>query len=72
MLKKLINEGAIDRGLRIVIGLVGLSLVFIGPKSAWGYIGFLPLITGLVGYCPMYQPFRFSTRGSPHRMPKQA
>lgn len=48
------NEGAIDRVLRVVVGLVVLSLVFIGPKTPLGWIGLLPLITGLVGFCPAY------------------
>lgn len=49
------NEGTLDRALRIIVGLVLLSLIFVGPKSMWGLIGLVPLITGLVGYCPLYQ-----------------
>jgi len=48
------NEGAIDRVLRVVVGLVVLSLVFIGPKTPLGWIGVVPLITGVVGFCPVY------------------
>lgn len=48
------NEGTIDRVLRVGVGIVLLSLAFTGPKSAWGYLGFLPLLTGLFGTCPMY------------------
>ena len=48
------NEGTIDRIARIVAGVVLLSLVFVGPQSPWGYIGLVPLLTGLVGYCPLY------------------
>jgi hypothetical protein len=59
MLKK--NEGAVDRILRIAIGAVLLSLVFVGPQTAWGYIGLVPLITGLIGSCPAYQIFGIST-----------
>ncbi len=55
------NEGMADRLVRIVIGIVLLALVFTGPKSPWGWIGLLPLVTGVVGYCPLYIPFRFST-----------
>lgn len=55
------NEGTIDRALRIILGLVLLSLVFIGPKSMWGLIGLIPLATGLVGYCPLYQILGLST-----------
>jgi Protein of unknown function (DUF2892) len=48
------NEGTIDRVLRIVAGLGILSLAFVGPQTAWGYVGLVPLVTGLVGFCPLY------------------
>jgi hypothetical protein len=48
------NVGTIDRGLRIVLGLVLLSLVFVGPQSYWGLVGIVPLVTGLLGVCPAY------------------
>lgn len=50
----MINEGTGDRILRIVFGLAILSLLFIGPKSNWAWLGLVPLITGLVGMCPIY------------------
>lgn len=56
-----INEGTADRIVRVIAGLVILSLAFIGPKTAWGYIGLLPIATGLVGYCPAYALFGIST-----------
>ncbi|HEX2794139.1 MAG TPA: DUF2892 domain-containing protein [Croceicoccus sp.] len=49
------NEGKIDRALRIVVGLVLIALVFVGPQTAWGWLGVIPLVTGLVGFCPMYR-----------------
>jgi len=49
-----INEGGIDRALRIIVGVVLIALVFVGPKTPWGWIGLIPLITGLVGICPLY------------------
>lgn len=49
------NEGTLDRALRIILGLVLLSLVFVGPQTMWGLIGIIPLATGLMGYCPLYQ-----------------
>jgi hypothetical protein len=55
------NEGSFDRFLRVIVGLAILSLVFFGPKTAWGYIGLVPLITGLVGYCPAYQLLGLNT-----------
>ena len=48
------NEGTIDRVLRVIVGLVLLSLVFVGPQTMWGLIGIVPLATGLIGVCPVY------------------
>lgn len=48
------NEGAVDRVLRIILGVSLLSLVFVGPQTPWGWIGVIPLVTGLVGSCPLY------------------
>jgi hypothetical protein len=55
------NEGTIDRALRILVGLVLLSLVFIGPQTPWGWVGLVPLLTGLVGFCPLYQMLEMNT-----------
>ncbi len=55
------NEGFLDRALRIIVGLGLLSLVFIGPQTPWGWIGIVPLATGLIGYCPAYQLLGLST-----------
>jgi hypothetical protein len=55
------NEGKIDRALRIGVGLVLLSLVFVGPQTAWGWVGVVPLLTGLVGFCPLYKIFGLNT-----------
>jgi hypothetical protein len=56
-----INEGTLDRALRIVLGLALVSLTFLGPKSAWGYLGIIPLVTGLVGFCPLYRALGITT-----------
>jgi hypothetical protein len=56
------NEGTLDRALRILVGLGLLSLVFVGPQTAWGFLGFVPLLTGLVGHCPVYRILGVSTR----------
>ena len=48
------NEGKIDRILRVILGVVLLSLVFVGPQTMWGLLGLIPLVTGLVGTCPIY------------------
>ena len=55
------NEGNTDRVLRVILGVALLSLVFIGPKTIFGLIGLIPLITGLVGYCPIYALLGFGT-----------
>lgn len=55
------NEGTVDRALRVVLGLALLSLLFVGPKSWWGLVGVVPLLTGLVGSCPLYRLFGAST-----------
>lgn len=55
------NEGKSDRSLRVAIGLVFLSLLFIGPKTPWALFALVPLITGLVGFCPIYALFGINT-----------
>ncbi len=51
----MINEGAVDRTIRVIVGLAILSLAVVGPRSLWGLVGLGPLATGLVGYCPLYR-----------------
>ena len=48
------NVGTVDRVLRVILGLVLLSLVFVGPKTYWGLIGIIPLFTALISFCPLY------------------
>lgn len=55
------NVGNFDRLVRICIGVVLITMVFIGPKTPWGWIGLVPLFTGLVRWCPAYLPFGIST-----------
>ncbi|MCK9282756.1 MAG: DUF2892 domain-containing protein [Rhodocyclaceae bacterium] len=57
------NVGGIDKTLRIVagLGLVGASLA--GLLPVWGYIGLVPLATGLMGWCPAYPLLGISTCG---------
>ncbi len=55
------NEGTLDRTLRVIAGLILLSLVFVGPQTLWGLIGIVPLATGLLGTCPLYSVFGIST-----------
>jgi hypothetical protein len=56
------NVGPVDRVLRLFVGLVLLSFALAGPHAAWGWIGLLPLLTGLVGFCPLYAMVGLNTR----------
>lgn len=48
------NVGTVDRTLRIVAGLVLVGLAATGTVGLWGWIGIVPLVTGLAGWCPAY------------------
>ena len=58
------NEGTIDRVIRVVAGAGILSLAFIGPQTPWAYLGVIPLLTGLVGFCPLYAVLGLNTCGA--------
>ena len=47
------NVGGLDRILRIIVGLGLIALVFVGPQTPWGWVGAVPLLTGLFGTCPL-------------------
>lgn len=49
------NLGGIDRTLRIIVGIVLIALVLMGTIGLWGWIGVVPLFTGLFGFCPAYR-----------------
>ncbi|MCP5396765.1 MAG: DUF2892 domain-containing protein [Sphingomonadaceae bacterium] len=55
------NEGKIDRLLRVIVGIVLIALVFVGPQTTWGWIGVVPLLTGLFGFCPAYKLLGINT-----------
>jgi hypothetical protein len=60
------NEGFLDRGMRVLVGVGLLSLLVIGSVPGWGLagvVGLVPLVTGIVGYCPLYVPLGIDTRG---------
>ncbi|SCC91380.1 conserved hypothetical protein [Thiomonas sp. X19] len=48
------NAGGLDRGFRIAVGVVLIALAASGTVGVWGYIGVVPLLTGLFGFCPVY------------------
>jgi len=55
------NVGKDDRIVRTVIGVGFISMVFIGPETAWGWFGLVPLLTAVVGFCPLYTKLGFDT-----------
>lgn len=63
------NVGGIDRIARIVVGLVLIGLAFSDALGAthtiggWGWIGIIPLVTGLLSWCPLYLPIGLNTKG---------
>ena len=48
------NVGGIDRAARVVVGLVLIGLTLAGMIGVWGWIGVVPLATGLFSFCPLY------------------
>ena len=57
------NVGTIDRTIRIPLGLLLIGASLFGTIGAWGWIGLIPVATGLMGTCPAYLPFGLSTCG---------
>ncbi len=55
------NIHPLERFARIILGLVLVSLAFIGPANKWFLLGLAPLLTGLVGWCPPYQLLGINT-----------
>lgn len=58
------NIGGIERGVRIMAGLGLTSLVFVGPQNLWFLLGLVPLLTGLIGWCPPYALLGINTTKS--------
>ena len=56
-----VTEHPIERMLRVLVGLALISLVFVGPKTPWGWIVIVPILTGASGLCPLYTLLGFST-----------
>lgn len=55
------NEGTLDRTVRILAGIALIGLTVAGTIGPWGWIGVVPLATGLLGWCPAYSIFGFNT-----------
>lgn len=56
-----INVGSVDRILRIIAGLALIGLAATGTIGAWGWIGVMPLLTGILKFCPAYAIFGMNT-----------
>lgn len=48
------NAGTVDRALRVIAGVALIALAATGTIGVWGYIGIVPVLTGAVGFCPLY------------------
>jgi hypothetical protein len=59
------NVGTVDRIIRIVVGLVLIGLAATGRIGAWGWIGIVPLLTGIVRVCPAYSILGVKTCAAP-------
>ena len=56
-----VNIHPFERLARIILGAALVSLAFWGPANPWFLLGAIPLITGLIGWCPPYALLGFST-----------
>lgn len=56
------NINSIDRVLRLIIGISLLALVFWGPKTYWGYLGIILIVTAFINFCPLYKLIGVSTK----------
>jgi hypothetical protein len=57
------NVHPVERVIRIVLGIALVSMAFVGPENKWFLLGFVPLLTGILGWCPPYQLLGISTCG---------
>jgi hypothetical protein len=57
------NSGTADRAVRVIAGLALIALAATGTVGVWGYIGIVPLLTGVIGFCPAYAIFGMNSCG---------
>ena len=57
----MVNVGTVDRVIRVVLGLALIAMVFVGPKTPFGWIGVVLLLTAGAGFCPIYRIFGWRT-----------
>lgn len=58
------NVGSLDRALRVLVGIALIAIVFVGPQTPLGWIGLVPLLTGLFSMCPLYRLLGMNTCSS--------
>ena len=58
-----INVGKFERLIRVLVGCLIFYIGVISPlePTLWGYVGLIPVITGILGWCPLYLPFKINT-----------
>ncbi|HMW18983.1 MAG TPA: DUF2892 domain-containing protein [Accumulibacter sp.] len=56
-----LNVGGLDKILRIVVGIALIAMTLMGVIGVWGWIGVVPLATGLFGFCPLYTVLGMNT-----------
>lgn len=61
------NVGGVDRAIRIIVGILLIVLTLTNQIGPWGWIGVLPLLTGLLRVCPAYSLLRINTCGSKNK-----
>ncbi len=57
------NEGTVDRAVRVIAGVALVALAATGTVGVWGWIGLVPIATGLMGWCPAYTLLGINTCG---------
>lgn len=55
------NIHPVERVIRVIVGVTLISLAFVGPANPWFFLGVIPLLTGLIGWCPPYQVMGINT-----------
>ena len=60
-----LNLGPADRIIRLLLGLAVVTLVFVGPKTPWGWLGLILIATSLFGFCPLYAALGLRTCPAP-------
>lgn len=56
-----VNEHPVERGVRVLVGLGLVAAAATGTLGAWAYVGVIPVVTGLLGTCPLYSVLGIST-----------